>query len=322
MTMPALNGWLSLMALVTGALWLWRERHVRPIWIVGFGLVVIVTAFLPLKGGASLAQTLKAAFVTHDAVLGLAGFLAVVCAWLWLWRGQIEERLRTPLALLVAFASWNTLAYFPWADQFHLLWVSQPLFVILVFLAYRLSQELQKKMAEPRRRWLAPATIGTVLACVCAIQFCAVVGHFWNMPDGIEPQAFELVDAERADVYMPASIARSFRKTAQAVQKRTDANDAVFDTCGSFINFIAQRRNPTGVDFTWVRLHTPAEQARMVEQLRADPPALILRRTVDEKHRPAGFPSVRESYPDLFDFIEENYVYSATVAEYALWIPK
>jgi hypothetical protein len=67
---------------------------------------------------------------------------------------------------------------------------------------------------------------------------------------------------------------------------------------------------------------TPAEEARAVEQLAAQRPALILRRMVDETQRPLGYPSIAESYPALIGFIESHYRPVEQVGQYTLWAPQ
>ncbi len=312
---PALNAWLSLGLALGGGFWLWRKGRGRPVWALAWSAAVILTAFLPL---GIQRMPLRAAGVAWERLRPCWALATTLLGWGLLWSGRVEARARFGLAALLAFGAWNLLTLYPFADDNHLLWCVQPFFILLPYLAQQLSRRMQ-----PAGGRLTPMLVAVPLVCTILLQGYAIASYFFPAKEDFAPAEFEKLDAGRADVYMPEDVARSFRAVKEAVQARTEPGDAIFDTCGPFINFIAERRNPTGVDFFWPRMLTPTEEARAVEQLAAQRPALILRRIEDEVSRPFGkYPSVAESYPALIGFIESNYQLVEQVGPYTLWAPR
>jgi len=316
---PTLNGWLLIVWGVVGAIGLWRLRRV-PAWLaLGYGVLGVLLLCLPFSGTWSPREALRVAFQTWR---GLRFFLLLIAgvALFFLGRaGRLPAAQRTPLFLYLAYGSWNLLQIHPFADSNHLLWSVQPGFILLAYLTSRAWDSLKAKMPTSARAVPAMAVAFAPVALV-ALQLYPFAGHFVSLDAGCRPVQYELLQAERADVYVRADAAQTLRAVGDAITEWTSPQDTIFDTSGSFFYFLTGRHNATRHDFLWPGFLTEEEIAGLIRDLEERRPALVIWRETDE--HVVGRASFSALFPDIFAVIQRDYAPAARIGEYALWARK
>lgn len=313
------SGWAMLAWAGLGALAGWKARRL-PGWVfVLYGLAGALLWFIPWGGSWTLQGILRAGL---QGWAGMRFYLpALVSLGLWaalLW-GRLDAGEAPWLALLLTYGAWNMLQVFPFADSDHLLWSIQPAFIGLAWLGYRGWLAWREKVPAACRRW-AGLALTLAPAALVALQLYPMVGHFYRFDRGLVRVDYELLDAERADVYVRSDAARTLRETAGAITARTSPEDTIFDTSGAFFYFLTGRHNPTRHDYFWPSFLTKEEVAQLVQDLAEHRPALVVSRQTPEPV--FGYASFAQSYPEVAAFIEAHYQPDIQIGEYVLWSRK
>jgi len=316
---PTPNAWGVLAWAGLGALAGWKARRLPAPAVLLYGLAGALLWFIPWGGEWTLQGVLRAGLRSWT---GLRFYLQALVS-LGLWWGVCLGRRRTPdtpwAVLLLTYGAWNMLQVFPFADANHLLWSVQPAFIGLAWLGYRAWLAWREKVQGAGRRW-ALSALALAPAALVALQIYPMVGHFYRLDQGLVRVPYELLDGERADVYVRADAARTLRQVAGAIEARTTASDAIFDTSGAFFYFLTSRHNPTRHDYFWPSFLTGEEVARLVQDLESRRPALIISRQTEEPV--FGYASFAHAYPEVAAFIEAHYHPDIQIGEYMLWSRK
>ncbi len=316
---PKPNGWTMLAWAGLGALAGWKARRL-PGWAFAlYGLAGALLWFIPWDGDWTLQGILRAGL---QGWAGMRLYLpAMVSLGLWaalVW-GRLDAGEAPWLALLLTYGAWNMLQVYPFADANHLLWSIQPAFIGLAWLGYRCWLAWREKAPGTCRRWAGPA-LALAPAALVALQLYPIIGHFYRFDQGLVRVDYELLDAERADVYVRSDAARPLRETAGAIAARTSPDDTIFDTSGAFFYFLTGRHNPTRHDYFWPSFLTQEEVEKLVGDLAERRPALVISRQTQEPV--FGYASFAQSYPEVAAFIEAHYQPDIQIGEYVLWSRK
>lgn len=313
---PTPNGWMVLGWAGIGALAGGKARHL-PWWSwIAYCLAGAVLWFIPWHGDWTLQGALRAGLQAWSGLRFYLPALVSLGLWLALALGRRSVQNAAWIALLLAYGAWNLLQVYPFADANHLLWSIQPAFIGLAWLGYQGWLSWREKGQSAGRQWARPA-LALVPAVLVALQLYPIIGHFYRFEGGLVRVSYELLDPHRADVYVRSDAARTLREVAGAIEARTTANDAIFDTSGAFFYFLTGRHNPTRHDYFWPSFLTREEAEQLVQDLESHPPALVVGRQTEEPV--FGYASFAQTYPEVAALIEAHYYPDMQIGEYILW---
>lgn len=315
--LPERNGWWLLAWAASGGVGLLARRRIRAGEMLAFAALGAVLLCIPPAFTLAPREWLRTGFHTWRDLRFYLWPLSSVALWGMLWANRVRESQGAFLVLLLMYGTWNFMQVYPFADSNHLLWSIQPAFIALAYLAYRFWDGVLARARGKAGRWGGAAAAVALSSLLVALQLYALVGHFYAVDGGLSRVPYLLLDGERADVYVREDAARELRAVRTAIQARTEANDTIFDTSGSFFYFYTDRRNPTRHDFLWPGFLTAEEIEQLIRDLESRRPALIIGRETDE--HVSGYSSFAETFPTVAAFIESHYQREVTLGSYVLW---
>lgn len=312
---PTLNGWLLLGWAGLGALGLLRARRPARWGVALYALAGAVLLLLPLQGPPTPYAVLRSASRTWGnlrfylpALVGLGLIYEIR-------RGRLSNRQREMAGVLLTFGAWNMLQAYPFADSNHLLWSIQPAFIGLAFLIGRAWEHAKVALGRQGMGVAAAGSFALLPILLVGLQIYPIAGLFWDAD--LNPMRYELLDGDRADIFVAPETGASLRAVAEAIRARTPDGAYIFDTSGPFFYFWTGRHNPTRHDYFWPAFLTEGEVEALLNDLEKKPPALVITRETDEPV--FGFASFSRSYPAVADYIRNHYQPEERLGDYTLW---
>lgn len=187
------------------------------------------------------------------------------------------------------------------SDLFHLVIALPPCFVALACGFESLREGLRQRVSEA-------AAIGVLLALSAAIAGVAA-------PHFLAPLAADArpVDVPRGGVWLSEFEAQRFERLVRFAARRVPEDVSVLALpYQPIVNFLLDRRSPTRWLYLWPGDQTPADHARLIAEVEADPPGLVI---LDRPER------LRDYAPDIVAWVEARHAPIATVRSSVYFAP-
>lgn len=253
----ALHGWLA---------------ATRPRAAVATAAATVLLCFLGLAlPTADLARGQVWLFTLVKSWVHVRNLVPVVALWaalLMLWRRRLPEPAVMPFFAVTVGATAVLLTYFPYSDVNHFQWAWPPQAVLACVLVDRLV-ERRGRTALPF--WALPFGLALV-------QCFALSTHFARSEEGgpWQRRTFHYVAPPRGDVLAPVKYAGAVGDAVRYIRESTPPDAPILELYGQCLAFLAERPNPTSVDYYWPGLLDDATQERAITDLEALPPAYVI----------------------------------------------
>ena len=240
--------------------------------------------------------------------------LMVLITAAWLVRQIRRSQFHCREAFLVFLVVWTGLYYcqvLTRSDLNHLL-ITLPPFLILAACGWKvfLNQLDEWSLRWPhcqRRAFLAKVTASILIGTLGIGFLCLTKPVF--LPD--PPKAEEMIQLGRAGVR--SDIAQRLKNLVRNVQNHVPADRAIL--CLPYqpmFYFLCERRNPTRWNYLWPGDQMPEDHEALIQQAKADPPAIVLIMKEDVMRRYA---------PALLDYVHVGYRAVGTNGELVIYAP-
>lgn len=240
--------------------------------------------------------------------------LMVLITVVWLLKQIRRSRFHSREAFFVFLLVWTALYYcqvLTRSDLNHLL-ITLPPFLILCACGWGvLLNQLDEpglKAAQSQRPAFATKMAASIFMGALGAGFLFLTKPVF-LPE--PPKAEELVQLERAGIR--CDIALRLKNLVHNVQNHVPADRSIL--CLPYqpmFYFLCARRNPTRWNYLWPGDQTSEDHAALIQQAKADPPAIVLIMGEDVMSRYA---------PTLLDYVHAGYRAVGTNGELVIYLP-
>ena len=258
----------------------YRNTSSLPFPKISAGKTIAETAVVLLYYLPPLVQTIVAAYLVQSIV---------------------RRRYRIFQAILTFLLVWSILFYLQVAvrsDQTHLLITLPPFFLLTAF-AWSI---VHKQIAN---RYL-----GAILSTVFGIL---VAAFLWTVHSILLPnlsRATERLDLERGGVFIEQP--RVVSEFVRGLQESVPATESILALpYQPMFYFLSERRNPTRWNYLWPGDQTARDHEQFVEEMKHDPPAVILLGEEREFDRYA---------PAIAQYIDSHYIRTKRFGNFVIYI--
>lgn len=272
-------------------------------WFIGMAV--------PLRNADSTERWLFTLVQSWVHIRNLVPLVAIWCALQVLWRARADPTPQRPFFAITAGATALLLTYYPYSDVNHMQWAWPAQTVLICVLVDRW---VAQRGAPARAWWLLPFGLA-------AVQWFALATHFVR-PDPADSvwrlRRFQYAATPRGDVLVPEANARVVGGAVQYIRDTTADDAPVLELYGQCLAFLADRPNPTTIDYFWPGLLDEATERVAVADLEARPPAYVIGHRRNAKDEPLA--RFADYFPVLGKYVADRYRPQRQIGPYVFYV--
>lgn len=277
----------------------WSEAVQRPVEMTEMQALGVPDLFLPESWDRWQIQLASLAAGFRLAPLLYAGYLVFLAV---SWARDLRQGTMRTSPLLVAVVFFGAVYLgrgFGRADQGHLDTALPPVLLLLGHLLGEIDRWLARQISPLYASALMATTSLAVFLAIAGVQ--RVDQRFFEKPRDLHP-----LEALKGRVKI-GFLRGKTDPPVRLIQRFTRPGETILDLSASPMLYVLSQRNGPGFADTVMpgTFRDTEEEARFVERLRADPPALVLEAREPFDRRPENELSI--SMPLLAAWVEDNY---------------